>query len=593
MTHIPVLSHVPHGARSQVRDALSRVFQDFNFAKTEVQSCDSIKRLFAFAPCLLAAPPGNRRTSTQGRISLGRLVNQRVRLWNGEAYGELWQSALKSAAFRSAQAVTADQQGKTNAARATRPAKEGAYSRAAQALKSDGVHTATPAVAEELLLKHPQECPPTDGDFEAPHDASLPPLPQYHKFSETEVMGALLSFPKAVAAGGSAFSATHLTELLRVPCMKDRGLLSHLTEMVNTLAVGKAPESMSQWIASAPVTPLKKRDNGVRPIAVGETLRRLVGKVWMKRIKKKAVDILGDSQVGVATKGGSEALVHAVQSAVTKLGNDGKEFAVLQLDLKNAFNLVSRKAFLRVVRERMLELYKWVRYTYGYNKPVLWYGSVRWCSATGVQQGDPPGPLLFALALRLLMDDLEPKIRQWDAESGGDGLVMRAFYCDDGIFIAKHSILQRVLRYFQSPLAQSFGLHIHIDKCQVWWPCEPDPVDRQGNPPGVVQEYCTGTRVLQVPVGDLASIEAMVVEQVEQTQELFDAITELDDGHVAFFLLRFCFGSCRLAYILRCVPTEASIRSPRMYDKKLECTLRRLIGWIITARSFSRTPTPG
>ena len=97
---------------------------------------------------------------------------------------------------------------------------------------------------------------------------------------------------------------------------------------------------------------------------------------------------------------------------------------------------------------------------------------------------------------------------------------------------------------------------------------------------------------MQVPVGDLASIETMVVEQVEQSQVLLDAIADLPDGHVAFFLLRSCFGSCRLAYTLRCVPTEASLRAARLYDGKLEDALRRLIGGVLPSGTFPELQLP-
>ncbi len=166
------------------------------------------------------------------------------------------------------------------------------------------------------------------------------PLPTHHNFTATEVMKAIQSFPKAVAAGGSAFSQSHLLEFLRVPATRQFGLLDILKRTVNILATVKAPISMSQWIASAPVTPLCKRDGGVRPIAVGETLRRLVGNLWMKRITTKTRSYLEDSQVGVAVKGGTGALVHSVQCAATQFGNDRNDTALLQLDLANAFERV-------------------------------------------------------------------------------------------------------------------------------------------------------------------------------------------------------------------------------------------------------------
>ncbi len=132
----------------------------------------------------------------------------------------------------------------------------------------------------------------------------------------------------------------------------------------------------------------------------------------------------------------------------------------------------------------------------------------------------------------------------------------------------------------------------------MWWPSAPSAEDKAGYPSAVVQDYCTGTRVLQAPIGDLASIESMVVEQAKDAAPLLKAIAGLPDAHVAFYLLRACFGSCRLAYILRFVPPEASLRAAHLYDAALEDTLRRLIGGVLPSNVFRelqlpvKSPTP-
>ncbi|MCI90579.1 hypothetical protein A2U01_0111872, partial [Trifolium medium] len=44
---------------------------------------------------------------------------------------------------------------------------------------------------------------------------------------------------------------------------------------------GRCPKSLSEFVASAPLTPLLKPDGGIRSIAVGTIWRRLVSKVAM------------------------------------------------------------------------------------------------------------------------------------------------------------------------------------------------------------------------------------------------------------------------------------------------------------------------
>ncbi|KAJ0912612.1 hypothetical protein HanRHA438_Chr06g0276291 [Helianthus annuus] len=49
----------------------------------------------------------------------------------------------------------------------------------------------------------------------------------------------------------------------------------------------KCPSSLAEFVASAPLTPLLKPDNRIRPIAVGTIWRRLVSKVAMKGVGKE------------------------------------------------------------------------------------------------------------------------------------------------------------------------------------------------------------------------------------------------------------------------------------------------------------------
>ena len=59
-------------------------------------------------------------------------------------------------------------------------------------------------------------------------------------------------------------------------------LLSALLSLTSCAAAGDLDPHAVQTLCIAKLVPLKKKDGGVRPIAVGETLRRVIAK-WLVR----------------------------------------------------------------------------------------------------------------------------------------------------------------------------------------------------------------------------------------------------------------------------------------------------------------------
>ena len=61
---------------------------------------------------------------------------------------------------------------------------------------------------------------------------------------------------------------------------------------------------------------LKELGWDVRPIAVGEVLRRLAGKCACALTKEKATDFFAPFQFGVACPGGTEKIIHRLRQTV-------------------------------------------------------------------------------------------------------------------------------------------------------------------------------------------------------------------------------------------------------------------------------------
>ncbi|GJZ91147.1 putative reverse transcriptase domain-containing protein [Tanacetum coccineum] len=210
-------------------------------------------------------------------------------------------------------------------------------------------------------------------------------------------------------------------------------LLKVITSVVNLWLAGRCLVILAEFVAFAPLTPLLKPDNGIRLIAVGTIWRRLVSTVAMKGVVKEMSKYLSDFQFRVGVSGGAEAVLHSVNRLLSEYHNDGS-LAMLIVDFSNAFNLKDRSALLQEVRVGCPSISLWVDFLYG-QATRLCIGDTHIWSATGVQQGDPLGPLLLALLLHPLVHKIRDSCK----------LLLHVWYLDDETIIGDSEEVVRVL----------------------------------------------------------------------------------------------------------------------------------------------------
>ena len=124
------------------------------------------------------------------------------------------------------------------------------------------------------------------------------------------------------------------------------------------------PICLNEYIACR-LVPLDKgltKDGtpGVRPIGIGEVLRRIVGKLLVGIIKDDIVSAAGPLQTCTGLRAGIEAAIHAMRKAFE---NNNTE-AILLVDAENAFNKLNREVALQNIKQLCPPFYRYLHNTY-------------------------------------------------------------------------------------------------------------------------------------------------------------------------------------------------------------------------------------
>ena len=159
-------------------------------------------------------------------------------------------------------------------------------------------------------------------------------------------------------------------------------------------------------------------------MAVVNILRRLASKVANHFASHKDSIFLGPVQLIVSVKNAREVAVHS-DRIITK----SPSYILARLGIKNAFNSIRRDVLLRKCMINCPVIFKLASLAHGSPTPPMTNGNVIW-SASGVQQGEPLGPLLFFIAIHDIASSVRSNFIVWylgDATIAGDPRSV----CDD------------------------------------------------------------------------------------------------------------------------------------------------------------------
>ena len=203
--------------------------------------------------------------------------------------------------------------------------------------------------------------------------------------------------------GGSGPSAMDVDEWRWILCSNNFGdanvnLRKAIAIFIKKICTEKVSAVSIEAFVAYWLIPLDKNP-GLRPIGVGEILRRITGKVIVSVLEKEVISSSGSLQVCAGQEAGSEAAIHAME----KIFKEESTEAILLVDAENAFNWINRKAFLYNIFILFPAISTFVTNCYAALVLLFAIGVSEIKSNEETTQGDPVAVAIYALGMTPLI----------------------------------------------------------------------------------------------------------------------------------------------------------------------------------------------
>ena len=292
---------------------------------------------------------------------------------------------------------------------------------------------------------------------------------------------------------------------------------------------------------------------GIRPIGIGETVRRIIGRAVARILNHDIQMAAGPLQLCAGHQSGCESAVHAMRQVFESSETE----AIILVDATNAFNSLNRQAALRNIHHLCPSLSKVLINTYREDVQLFIDGETL-LSQEGTTQGDPLAMAMYAIAVNPLIHRLKCDTTKqiWfadDATAGGKINNLREWW----------DCLTKV--------GPDFGYFPNASK--TWLIVKEGYKDEavstfEGTQVAITEE---GRKYLGSAIGKQTFIEGYVQQKVSTWVEELDRLSSIaiTQPHAAF--AAFTHGlTSRWTYLARTTPNIEDLMKP------LEETIRRV-----------------
>ena len=198
-------------------------------------------------------------------------------------------------------------------------------------------------------------------------------------------------------------------------------------------------------------------------------------------------------------------------------------------------------------------------------------------SEAGVQQGDPLGPLLFALVLQKIINAI-------DADDDCVHILYQAWYLDDGTLAGKKSAILRALSLLDS-IGPALGIFVNLSKCEVF--CKGDTSEF---PSSMKSSHVPHLVLLGAPIGDYLFCGNYAASKRSEAMRLLSRLVDVgaSDPQVALTLLRLCGSYCKLIHLARATPPSLVSEALELFDVEVRQCFAQSIAVEVTDRAWQQ-----
>jgi len=178
-----------------------------------------------------------------------------------------------------------------------------------------------------------------------------------------------------------------------------------LCKLLNVLASNKIDSSI--WTKTR-LQLLSKLTGGLRPIAIGETITRLMGACITRQLERDIQNLMAPYQYGVGCKGGADIIAVTCSMMVGLIrSNRNKEdtMGIIPLDFVNAYGSVRRLHTGKAILKHLPQLFDTFLFLYGKESEVYLLNGAHVATVySGLRQGCSLATLFFCLAIKDALD---------------------------------------------------------------------------------------------------------------------------------------------------------------------------------------------